>query len=255
MNWGDKSLSMHWETGSASSETNNSEYSEKRSASILAFGKRLARPFKTEGSAEDIDNGMKNLYQDPDILEQKCSMAAKLEVISPVEKSAVASTKEMERIVRQGYSNKTAQSVIASLPEGFFTLGYDPVAQIPGEIALWGDGDLTQQFMLKIEDVDTDKDMILSSLSDLIEANYSELMGCMRAVYDIDLDLSRAGMQVVFCRRKISQASESLMAGAMQIAVLAKKRERLVLVATMAKSLKSLMDVHRNMLNDVNIGK
>ena len=213
-------------------------------------------PFSSEYAAEDTDIGMKCLYQDPDILEQKCIVAAKGDVAPTKDPATTQLSTESARIIRQGnhFSNKTAQSVIASLPEGFFTPGFDPVALVPLEIASWGNGDLTEHFMTKIEDVDTDKDMILSSLADLIEANYSELMGCMRDVYDIDLDLSRAGMQVVSSRRKIAIANKALENGAMLIAVMHAKRERLALAAAMAKSLKSLMDVHRAMLNDVTIG-
>lgn len=245
---------MNWETGSVTSEVSaatGTEYADGK----LSFFRRMAKPFNSESIAEDIDFYMKSLYQDPDILNQKCSSSAACELL-PTPDPIVALPKETERIVRvtSHYSNKTPQSVISSLPEGFFTPGFDSVALIPVEIASWGDGDLTEQFMTKIEDVDTDKDMILSSLADLIEANYSELMGCMRDVYDIDLDLSKAGMQVVMSRRKITQASGALQQGAMRIAVLHAKRERLALAAAMAKSLKALMDVHRAMLNDVTIG-
>ena len=244
---------MNWETGSTTSDLSaaiGTDYSERTS-----FFRRLSIPFSSENAAEDVDIGMRCLYQDTDILEQKCIIAARGGVAPPVD-SATHSSKETARVLRQAnhFSNKTAKSVIASLPEGFFTPGFDPVRLVPLEIASWGNGDLTEKFMMKIEDVDTDKDMILSSLADLIEANYSELMGCMRDVYDIDLDLSRAGMQVVSSRRKIAIANKALENGAMQIAVMHAKRERLSLAAAMAKSLKSLMDVHRAMLNDVTIG-
>lgn len=246
---------MNWETGSTTSEVSGVtglDFGDGKSS----FFRRITKSFTSDAGAEDIDFCMKNLYQDPDILDQKCSFTGRDRSVSAIDPAILTAT-ENDRTVRQTashYSNKTAQSVIASLPEGFFTPGFDPVALLPGEIASWGSGDLTEQFMMKIEDVDTDKDMILSSLADLIEANYSELMGCMRDVYDIDLDLSRAGMQVLTSRRKISQASSALEHGAMKIAVLYAKRERLALAAAMAKSLKSLMDVHRTMLNDVTIG-
>jgi Vacuolar-sorting protein 54, of GARP complex len=248
---------MNWETGSTTSDASAFPGTDN-SDSKLSFFKRLAKPFNSESIAEDIDSCIKNLYQDPDILEQKCTTTSRDKVKGNVDSDVKPDkSKGVERTARQNashYSNKTAQSVIASLPEGFFTQGFDPVAMLPIEIASWGDGDLTEQFMTKIEDVDTDKDMILSSLSDLIEANYSDLMGCMRDVYDIDLDLSRAGLQVTSSRRKITQASKVLEGGAIKIAVLHAKRERLALAAAMAKSLKSLMDVHRAMLNDVTIG-
>ena len=193
---------MNWETGSSTSEVSaatGTDYTERSS-----IFRRLSKPFSSEYVAEDIDNGMRCLYQDPDILEQKCILSGKGETV-PINDAHTLSSKDTARVIRQTnhFSNKTAESVIGSLPAGFFVPNFDPVALLPVEIASWGEGDLTEQFMTKIEDVDTDKDMILSSLSDLIEANYSELMGCMRDVYDIDLDLSRAGMQVVTSRRKI----------------------------------------------------
>ena len=245
----------NWETGSTTSDISAFTGTENAD-SKLSFFKRLSKPFNSESIAEDIYSCIKNLYQDPDVLEQKCTTTSRDKVTRSID-PLTQPVKSVERTARQNashYSNKTAQSVIASLPEGFFTQGFDPVALLPVEIASWGDGDLTEQFMTKIEDVDTDKDMILSSLSDLIEANYSDLMGCMRDVYDIDMDLSRAGLQVTSSRRKITQASKALEGGAMKIAILHAKRERLALAAAMAKSLKSLMDVHRAMLSDVTIG-
>ena len=124
-------------------------------------------PFSSEYAAEDTDIGMKCLYQDPDILEQKCIVAAKGDVAPTKDPATTQLSTESARIIRQGnhFSNKTAQSVIASLPEGFFTPGFDPVALVPLEIASWGNGDLTEHFMTKIEDVDTDKDMILRSFT------------------------------------------------------------------------------------------
>ena len=244
---------MNWETGSSTSEVSAATGTDYADRSSLF--KRFSKQFSSEAAAEDIDMGMRNLYNDPDILEQRCLLSARGEVAPSAEQN-IPLPKAVDRVIRQSnhFSNKTAASVISSLPEGFFTPSFDPVALIPMEIASWGGGDLTEQFMSKIEDVDTDKDMILSSLADLIEANYSELMGCMRDVYDIDLDLSRAGMQVVSSRRKITHASSVLEQGAIRIAVMHAKRERLALAAAMAKSLKSLMDVHRAMLNDVTIG-
>lgn len=251
---------MNWETGSVSSDISGTT-GDSVDGKAGSFLKRLKRlQFKKDNPFEDIDTGIRSLYQDVDILEEKCTLSMKGIISTPVTSAGVSTKDEKkERIITQDashYSNKSSESVIKSLPPGYFTpVGeYDPVALIPHEVSTWGAGDLTEQFMNKIEDVDTDKDMILSSLADLIEANYTELMGCMTNVYDIDLDLSRAGMQVVNCRRNIAEASNVLVHGAMGIAKLQAKRERLILAATMAKSLKALMDVHRAMLNDVIIG-
>jgi len=249
---------MNWETGSVASDISGTTGDSDGKAK--SFLKRLGRKFKKENPFEDIDTGIRSLYQDVDLLEEKCALSMKGTISTPVISMGVPTKDEKkERFITQDashYCNKTAESVIKSLPPGYFTSTgeYDPVALIPHEVSTWGTGDLNEQFMNKIEDVDTDKDMILSSLADLIEANYTELMGCMTNVYDIDLDLSRAGMQVVNCRRNIAEASNVLVDGAMGIAQLQAKRERLILAATMAKSLKALMDVHRAMLNDVIIG-
>jgi hypothetical protein len=157
---------MNWETGSISSEVSGatgSDISDGKSK----FLKRMTRTFYKDSisEAEDIDNGMRSLYQDPDILEQKCQLSMMSEPAATLDSLATLANTTTEsgstRLMPLQYSNKTAQSVIASLPEGYFTSGFDPVALLPDEIASWGEGDLTEQFMNKIEDVDTDKVLLL----------------------------------------------------------------------------------------------
>lgn len=97
------------------------------------------------------------------------------------------------------------------LPHKFFTPDYDPIQELLLEInneAKWGDDSedaelegspserLAEVFMTKIEEADTNQDICLGQLADMIEANHSNLMACMRDIHGIDSDLKRATNQI-----------------------------------------------------------
>lgn len=67
--------------------------------------------------------------------------------------------------------------------------------------------------MNKIEEADTDKDVIISHLTTMIESNYDELLDCMTNIQSIHVDLCKAGIQISHGRRKIRSASEILYSG------------------------------------------
>jgi len=220
--------------------------------------------------AEDVDVQLRSLYQDPAGLEKRCEMAAKGLAEAEAESNdgsdaaataaaaaavaAAAAAREQRRITSYFFSDKTPQSVIASLPDAFFSPEFDAAAQLPMEVASWGQGDLTDRFMTKIEDFDTDKDMILSSLADLIEANYSQIVECMRDINAIDTELSQAATKTILCREKLAMASAALCAGPVKVASMQAKRDRLALAADTVRCLKALMDVHKAVQSDLTIG-
>lgn len=77
---------------------------------------------------------------------------------------------------------KNPENVIASLPAEFFSPDFDPVQHQLRALATWDSAELMERFMSTIEETDTDKDMVLVKLAEMIETNYSELMECMRDV-------------------------------------------------------------------------
>ena len=151
-------------------------------------------------------------------------------------------------------TSKTPATVVDGLLPGFFEQDFDPVVDIIREVASWGDGDVTERFMSKIEETDTDKDMVLNQLAAMVEANYSDLMDCITHVQTIDVDLERAGLQITTSRRKISSASDLIQSGPSRITALSKRRDQLVLVADLAKSLQMMSSIYQTMLSNIVTG-
>ena len=77
---------------------------------------------------------------------------------------------------------KSPEYVIDNLDKEFFTPEFDPVLHQLTALSQWESGELMERFMSTIEETDTDKDMVLVKLAEMIEINYSELMECMRDV-------------------------------------------------------------------------
>ena len=203
----------------------------------------MKRAFGLDGSsAEEIDQQLQSLYYDSSVLEKRCILAAKgLTDDTDPGDSGKDSGKEQRRITSYFFSDKTPQTVIANLPDAFFSPDFDPVAQLPVEVASWGKGDLTDKFMTKMEDFDTDKDMILSSLADLIEANYSEIVECMRDINAIDFELSQAASKTISSRQRLAVASAALCAGPVMVAAMQAKRDRLALAADTGSERQTLL--------------
>ena len=77
---------------------------------------------------------------------------------------------------------KSPEFVINNLDKQFFTPDFDPVLHQLHALEQWDSAEMMERFMSTIEETDTDKDMVLVKLAEMIEINYSELMGCMRDV-------------------------------------------------------------------------
>jgi len=220
---------------------------------------------KTHTSPLDIDEGMSHLYMDPDILEKKCILAAKGLTLEDEEREGEEGSRAGLSL-SSGFSltlvpnkEKTPESVVSGLPEDFFRQDFDPVAGLIEEVATWTSSTtsstkLTELFMARIEETDTDKDMVMNQLATMVEANYADLMECVRDVQAIDVDLDRADLQVTSSRRKISTASEMLLKGPMKITAVHAKRERLLLLVDLAKSLQNIKSVHKTMLTNIVTG-
>ncbi len=154
---------------------------------------------------------MKGLYPDFSMLEKKC-----LDSVS----GGAVSCSEIENQIKPNTTSgadKSAEDVVDGLPLEYFTADFDPVEGHLIEISSWSGGNIIEQFMNKIEETDTDKDVIIGHLTGMIDENYDDLMACMQTVQSIDVDLCRAGIQVNHARRKISAASNILRAGSIKI--------------------------------------
>jgi hypothetical protein len=78
--------------------------------------------------------------------------------------------------------SKSPEYVIDNLHKDFFSPDFDPVLHQLSALSQWSEADMMERFMSTIEETDTDKDMVLVKLAEMIETNYSELMDCMRDV-------------------------------------------------------------------------
>lgn len=197
---------------------------------------------------EEVDEYLKNLYPDSNILDQRCQFA-NYRGSSKAKESLKHSSPELNTIF-----SKTADSVVEGLSEEYFTPHFDSVKLNLIEVSSWTEDEMVENFMMKIEEADSDKDFILSKLADMIEANYGELMSIVRDANILDLDLTRAGMNLQIGRRKIASASELVEAGSIRIAELYAKKERLSAAADTVRSLKNIRDLHSSMLHYITTG-
>mmetsp|Transcript_3685 Transcript_3685/g.3821 ORF Transcript_3685/g.3821 Transcript_3685/m.3821 type:complete len:1269 (+) Transcript_3685:182-3988(+) len=213
------------------------------------------------GSQESatLDEAMRNLYQDADILEEKCkqSVMGNEGTKRTCDLSMSSLRKHQAEEEARGSALKThkkPQEVIDRLPDGFFTKDYDPVEKQLMEVSTWRDLDLTERFMVLIEEADTDKDMVLSRLAAMIEASHSDLITCMRDVHAIDLDLARTGVQMMNSRRKLQSAEELLVNGSMKITRMYQFRHRLESVRVLLQSMKEVRDLFQWMRESIRTG-
>jgi len=206
-----------------------------------------------------IDEALASLYPEQDELERRCIQSMQGDTGSGTVDSTISiSRNSLNSMHASLVAVKTPQMVVDGLKEDFFTADFDPIEEQLWDVSSWVNSidsvDLTEQFMTKIEEADTDKDMILSRLADMIEANHSELMTCVRDAHAIDINLTRASVQVAGARRKIAAATNVLLKGALKIARTNGFREHLALVKETVKSLKAIKDLYFAMQNSIVTG-
>lgn len=194
----------------------------------------------------DIDELMKTLYPSGDILEEMCATSYSSKYAVPEKKIEGGDDADLDR---------SAEEVVQQLPQEYFTEDYDPLGSHLEEVSSWGDDNLIERFMNKIEATDTDKDVIIGLMTSMIDANYDELMECTRKVGVIESDLCRAGIQVNNGRRNIRSAMEVIRNGAVKINALQAKRQKVLGIAETIKSLKAVKDIHKAMLNSITTGE
>ena len=135
---------------------------------------------------------------------------------------------------------KTPDSVIANLPKSFFSADFDPVIGLVNEISAWEAGSVNENFMHRIEECDTDKDLVVERLSRLVESNYPSLMNCLSDVDTISVDMSVALTDIERSRQFLLRGQQKMAAGAMQIGSLQKRLDNLVFVREIATGLQSI---------------
>lgn len=241
------------ETASQTSES-TSVYSETSKRSF--FGRRMSMSSgDLSADGGEIDDLLKSLYEDPDLLERKCLLSAKglsLKDIEALDSESYSIGHQLGPGIQN--STKTPETVVGDLPEVYLTENFDPVHALLLEVSDWDKDEMVERFMEKIEDTDTDKDHILSKLADMIEANYSELMNIMRDANAMELDLRQANVTITRGRRSISNATAIITDGALQIAQLHKDKEKMLLIQESLKSLKAVKDIYHAMITNITTG-
>jgi hypothetical protein len=151
--------------------------------------------------------------------------------------------------------NRSPEEVIASLNEGYFTAEFDPVEMHLEKVQTWSESEMAENFMMAIEETDVNKDVVVSKLSAMIESSYGDLMGCMRDVHAIDIDLARTGIQVTNSRRKLNSADKLIVSGTLKIQDLHVLKERLQEVETISGAVLKLKHMYLDVQRLMNSGE
>ena len=213
----------------------SAEASPRRSI-LSSITSRLRRapdsPYDLEHDCT-IDDQMKCLYIDTDLLEQKCRFDPhKFDSkygLSKGGRPSISSDNGID-ITSQLTIQKTSDSVILGLDKRYFTEDFDPVFQQLQQVSDWLSGgidcDANIRFMSAIEEADTDKvlifpsdlhikfaffklfscclhmkfithkDMVLCRLATCIEQNQSSITESQNDIFSIDVDIARASTQI-----------------------------------------------------------
>ena len=213
----------------------------KKNRSILAEssakGAIVEMAFFGDGGPK-IDELMAGLYLPGEELELRCVDSIKG---ASNDENKRNSLKTSDIIVK-----KSVEAVLETLNEDYFTSNFDPVDDLLAEISQWGvqmNEDVTARFMNKIEEVDVDKDIVVGRLLYMIQLNYNSLMSCMRDINAIDIDLTKAIVQVKNSRKKLTSADDKACSGLIKVSQLQSKVDRLNIVSETLKSIKELKNV------------
>lgn len=204
--------------------------------------------FISEIDNVDLDFSISSLYPTSNILEKRCEDSLKGEYFS-INKTIVEN--QTKHHILEG---KTPEEVVEGLPKDYFNMNFDPVLFHLNEISSWSNPNLIEQFMEKIEDTDSKKDIIIGHLTSMIDENYDDLMECMQKVRDVNSELHVAEIHVSNARNKMMLGKEIINNGSMKIQNLHKKRNVLISLNETIKDLKRLKDLHKHMILNINSG-
>ena len=217
----------------------------------------------TGGATEnksDIDDQLRTLYLPADEIDRKCLESAASYTNNVIRKSittqkdGVGNMNNMNEEMETSYA-KSPESVVEGLRAEYFTSDFDPIAPNLEEISTWEEEDMIEKFMTKIEEADTDKDVIIGHLTTMIDANYNDLVDCMRNVQSIDIDLCRAGIQIGHGRQRIRSACDIIHSGAIKVKALHSKRGKFSRMAETIRSLQALKGIHESMMANIKVGE
>ena len=205
----------------------------------------------------ELDEQLRSLYMDPLMLEQKCLDSSLRTDYNKVLSKILATKTTMSSggVEEEIAYSKSPEAVVEGLPPLYFTPAFDPIEPHLVEIGQWDEAELLEKFMNKIEEADTDKDVIISHLTSMIESNYDDLLDCMANVQSIHMDLCKASILVSHGRRKIRSASEIIYSGAIKIKGINMRRAKLKKLSETVTRLKALKDIHHAMLGCINTGE
>lgn len=201
----------------------------------------------TETNDPGVDESLRNLYADSETLEKMC--------LESITANPMLNSLKVDSNHSRLVDTKFSDNVLEGLSTEYFDPDFDPVEAHLKEISSWDDYGVTEKFMNTISDADTDKDIVLGHLATMIEANYGDLMNCIKNVHQIDVDLSSAGIHINVARRKIKECSSLISRGGMKTITLHKKRERLQTLSETISSLKAVKDVHQAMTKSITTGE
>jgi hypothetical protein len=218
-----------------------------RRRSSFAIGLGLSEQFD-----EDIDDVMRNLYLPPEILERNCILSVK--GLKDIESSSPGLKQGTDRFGNQVEESEELDRKIEDICQEYFSPDFDPIEGYVQQVSDMDPDDLNEFFMDKILEIDEDKDMVIAKLSDMIEASYSELMDCMKNVNDVDLDLTRAVIQIAESRGSLQRGTSILSKGALKIACLKNRRENMSILKDAANSLKYTKDIFKAMNLNIRTG-
>jgi hypothetical protein len=193
----------------------------------------------------EIDEAFKGLYPSSEVIERRCTE-------SVLDKNSLSVSSDLASKLRPIHPNKISydksfKEVIDELPDSYFSMQYDPVAEHLEEISSWIDDETIEKFMAKIEETDTDKDIIIGEITSMIDANYDDLMSCMRKIQEISYELKSATGSVNFTREKISSAKRFILNGALRAKNLSVRKQKLRSVLESTSNLKKIQLIYSQM--------
>jgi hypothetical protein len=208
--------------------------------------------FVTDSLDNEVDESFRNLYPDPKSIEKRCTESVR-------DRSSLVLTPDIALRYRQQLSNELSfdrsfQEVIEQLPKDYYDVDFDPVVPHLQEISSWDDEDIIEKFMKKIEETDTDKDIIVAELTSMIDANYDDLMSCMRKIQEVSYELKDAATTVITARNSLANADSSLCNSALKIKALSVKKKKMSMTMDTVRNLKEIHFIQGQMLAYSNTG-
>ncbi len=210
------------------------------------------------GDAEDLDQRCEVVYlKNAKVRKSESSNVDEAGILKSVPTSPSKQVADISRSAEGQFPvmKKTPDSVIANMPESFFSADFDPVAGLITEISVWDKSHVNENFMHRIEECDTDKDLVIERLSRLVLSNYPALMACLNDVDTIRLDMSDAMSSIERSRKSLIAGQENMSVSSTHIVNLKQKISNLSRVSEIAAGLKSIKFVLENVSNNFVTGE